>query len=505
MRRTFTFIAAAMAIACCLGVPASAGAADPVPVTVMARNLYLGADVGEALALLPDMPAAAQYMWDEVGATDFPRRAPLLAEELATVRPDVVALQEATTWRCRAGLGGGSTVVFDFTRDLLAATEATGVPYVIAEVDGRQALNPGYEIPPLPRLSTVRDPERFPSLFGSETADCGFEIADALLVRADLAGSVRAVGTTEYDERHAVVPLLFQIDRGFAWADVEIGGATIRFVATHLESMWAPGQPVAGAIQARQLAEDLSATELPLVVAGDLNADPRDPRPDGDPNPGGQPEAGEACPPQVAAPTPETAESACNAYWALVQAGFADAGPDPLDPANRTWGSNGLLAGPDPERVEPAVAAGNPYGFTDRLDYVLVRNGVEVQGTEIIGAAWPDGMPTWACDDPRQVELTEAGATALGAEPITGRGACLPTDHAGLVVRLLVEPPSDEVVAAAASTAPASHEPLIDRQWVALGVIALALAVLLAAVAGAVVLIVLLVRGVIRRGRRTSP
>ncbi len=32
-------------------------------VTVVSRNIYLGADVGSALELLPDMPAAAQLMW----------------------------------------------------------------------------------------------------------------------------------------------------------------------------------------------------------------------------------------------------------------------------------------------------------------------------------------------------------------------------------------------------------------------------------------------------------
>ena len=40
-------------------------AAEPT-VTVMSRNIYLGADVGVAMELIPDFPAAAQFMWDQV-------------------------------------------------------------------------------------------------------------------------------------------------------------------------------------------------------------------------------------------------------------------------------------------------------------------------------------------------------------------------------------------------------------------------------------------------------
>ena len=54
-------------------------AAELYQITVMSRNLYLGADVGVALELIPNFPAAAQFMWDQVKATDFPKRAKKLA------------------------------------------------------------------------------------------------------------------------------------------------------------------------------------------------------------------------------------------------------------------------------------------------------------------------------------------------------------------------------------------------------------------------------------------
>lgn len=464
---------------------------DPVPVTVMARNLYLGSDVGDALALLPDMAAAGQFMWDEVQATDFPARAPLLAAEAAESRPAVIGLQEATTWNCTTGLFGESVAVYDFTREFIAATEAAGVPYVIAAADGKEAFNPGYSIGPIPQLTMVDAPEVFQPIFGTDSAACGFQISDALLVRADLADKVQAAGTTEYSDSYAIVPWLFEIDRGYAWADIDIDGAMIRFVATHLESLWDENKQNLGPNQARQMVGDLERTELPIVVIGDFNNDPRDPRPIGAANPGGQPEAGEVCEGQVSNPTAEDALAQCNAYWVMVQAGFTDAGPDAQDPANYSWGSSALLAGPDLERIQPALEMGNSYGWTDRLDYVFVKNGVTVQSAEIIGNVWPSETGMWECDDPLQVANTEDASAALaaatGSETITGRGVCLPTDHAGIVAQLLVEPASSEVVAAAADTTPDPNSSWLNKQLVALSGLGLALLGILALIVWGVV------------------
>jgi hypothetical protein len=432
-------------------------AGEPEVVTVMARNLYLGADVGVALDLLPDLPAAAQFMWEQVAATDFAARAPRLAAEAARHQPAVIGLQEATHWRCRPGSVGAAVDVFDFTAAFLAATREAGVAYVVAEHDGREAFNEGYSIPAIPFLSRVEDPATFQPLFDRDTATCGFAISDALLVRADLADRVVAAGTSEYRDRYVVVPTVLAIDRGTAWADLAFDTGTVRFVTTHLESLWDPDEPTVGAMQARQLVEDLADTTLPLVVIGDLNNDPRDPRPAGAPNPALQPEAGAGCPPQVEDPTLDTARAECNAYWTLRQAGFDDVGPDVDDPANHTWGASALLAGPDPARIDDALAMGNPSGFTDRLDHVLVRGGIEAVDAQLIGHEWPDGPDVWACDDPEQVAATAAMSARLAeagdAEAVAEGGVCFPTDHAGIVAQLRIPP----TAADAASPPPPEH------------------------------------------------
>ena len=69
------------AVSTVLITPISAQAAEPT-LTVMSRNIYLGADVGVALELIPNMPAAGQFMWDQVNKNDFSKRSIALAAEI---------------------------------------------------------------------------------------------------------------------------------------------------------------------------------------------------------------------------------------------------------------------------------------------------------------------------------------------------------------------------------------------------------------------------------------
>lgn len=506
-RRTAATLAAGVALG--LAVTPVATAQDDVDttpgdgqVTVMARNLYLGADAPTALELLPDTRAAMQFMWDQVPDTDFDTRAQRFVEELARFEPDVVGLQEATVWSCRSGLFGGTTPVYDFTEALLEATREAGIEYVVAQSGDAVANNPGYEIPAVPFLTTVTDADTFQPLFGSDTAECGFTIGDALLIRADLAGSVVAAGTSEYEDRYAAAPVVFEIDRGYAWADLAVAGTTVRVVTTHLESLWDEGDITPSALQTRQLVDDLAGTTAPLVVVGDFNADPRDPRAEGVPNPAEQPVASDVCPGQPMDPTPETADATCSAFWTMVEAGYTDAGPDVLDPANYTWGSEADLAGPNAERLQVALELGNPSGFTDRLDHVFLTNGAEVVDATVIGNEWPNGDDVWECNDQTQIATTEE-ASAIQAEAgvgeaITGRGICLPTDHAGIVAVVDVSAGPDGVVA---QPVPPDHE---SFRLGLLGWIGVIVGVLLLLLVLVVVGIVMLVRRS-RRRRRPAP
>ena len=375
---------------------APASAADN-QLTVASRNLYLGADVGVALQLIPNFPAAAQFMWEQVVATDFTKRAPVLAQEIIDSNVDVVGLQEATHWYCKKNLWSKKVIVFDFTRDFLKATRDLGHEYVLASHEGIDALNIGYSIPAIPYLTLVKDPKRFQPLFGSDSAACGFEIGDAIAVKKELAEKVLHVGNSEYEASYSIVPKLMTIYRGYTWIDLNFHGKKTRIVSTHLESLWDKNKVPNATLQAEQLINDLNETEMPLIVIGDFNSDPRDPRPDVKSNPGGQPEASDTCKAQVKSPTIESAIDSCNAYWKMRHAGFNDAGPDPLNPVNFTWGMNALLTGPDLSRKQAALELGNKQGFTDRLDYVFLKNGARAVNAALIGNHSPQGE-LWATD-----------------------------------------------------------------------------------------------------------
>lgn len=73
------------------------------------------------------------------------------------------------------------------------------------------------------------------------------------------------------------------------------------------------------------------------------------------------------------------------------EADFTDSGPDASDPATYTWGMNALLTGADPVRQSAAAKMGNDLGFTDRLDYIFVKNGIDVLTSKIIGQNPPYG------------------------------------------------------------------------------------------------------------------
>ncbi len=367
------------------------------PLIVMSRNLYLGADVGVALELIPDFPAAAQFMWDQVAATNFSLRAPALAREVISANADVVGLQEATNWYCKKNLWSNKVVVFNFTEQFLAATKAAGVEYVLARKGEERSLNIGYSIPAIPYLTMVSDPRTFQPLFGSNRAACGFEIGDAIAVKKEHAAKILQVGNTEYDASYSIVPKLMTIYRGYTWVDLEHNGKNVRIISTHLESLWDSNKVPNAALQAQQLISDTAQTKMPLIVIGDFNSDPRDPRPDANSNPGGQPEASEECLAQVANPTINSAIDTCNAYWLMRRAGFIDVGPDATNSKNFTWGMNALLTGPDEMRLKAAQALGNQAGFTDRLDYIFLKNGAVAVAASLVGTT-PYKEGAWLTD-----------------------------------------------------------------------------------------------------------
>ena len=124
----FAVVAAGLA----LSLP-SAAAGDHkskgVKVDVMTRNVFLGADLGPALAAsnTQQFIEANGQILREVDQTDFPRRAEILADEIQSRKPDLVGLQEVALWRTGPSDVGpalsntpvATTVEYDFLQLLL--------------------------------------------------------------------------------------------------------------------------------------------------------------------------------------------------------------------------------------------------------------------------------------------------------------------------------------------------------------------------------------------------
>lgn len=236
-------------------------------VTVMTRNLFLGADLRPVYAALADperlaeVPAAVAGIFNQgqppgsVQQTDFAARAIAIAGEIETTRPDVIGLQEAAVWRTREPGAAAPIVVADHLEILEREIARRGLAYRRVAV----VTNADVELP--------------------STAAVGVGLTDrgAILARAGLTLSNVLTGNFANAMQVRTAQGTFALTRG--WASVELGArdGAIRFITTHLE-VASPAE--ATAVQGLQMGELLAGpaeTALPIVLVGDFNARPGTP------------------------------------------------------------------------------------------------------------------------------------------------------------------------------------------------------------------------------------
>lgn len=242
-----------------LGEPAEAAERRATDVTVMTRNVYLGADITKPVLAQTqaEFEQANADLLAEVQRTDFPARAKLLAREIHRARAHLVGLQEVALWRrSPQGVKDGTAtparvVIQDFLKLLRAELRRLGASYRVA------------------RVTTEFDYEA-PTALGY---DARLTIRDVILARSDVRrrnardGNYRA--KTEVQTAGGEVA----ITRGWNSVDATVGRARLRFVNTHLEAFGAQ-------VRERQAKELVGRrgpmrTKLPIVLAGDLNSDRR--------------------------------------------------------------------------------------------------------------------------------------------------------------------------------------------------------------------------------------
>jgi len=389
-RRTFArlVVIALAALALLAAVPAGAhgpggngGHADHglhrqgKPLTVMTRNLYLGADLTRALAAAQAPPdrqlevliAAATTIRAIVDQTNFPLRAQRVAAEIAAHRPDLVGLQEAALWR-HGPLGQPATVVdYDFLQLLLNALAAQGARYEAVAVQQESDV-------------TV------PGFLNGTLQDLRLTMRDVVLKRVGDGVHVLAADGANYVTR---IPVTLagqtaSFIRGYDVVELQTGGQRMRFLNTHLES---ESSDVAFA-QAQELLAGPAApgNGLSTILVCDCNSDPLN-----------------------ASVKPGETHAHRDPYLLITQqGGFTD---EWLQFAPASAGLTSGLSELVNDTPEQAAAE-----FNHRIDFVFGRRA---DGSPMpVQRAWVVGK------DPAE------------RTPPTPIGRLWPSDHAGVIVRL---------------------------------------------------------------------
>jgi endonuclease/exonuclease/phosphatase family metal-dependent hydrolase len=295
---------------------------------VMTRNMYLGTDFDEIFAAQTpeELVTEVAEAYTEVGQSLPHERIAGIADEIEAGKPALVGLQEVALWRVGAPFdpSPAETVTYDFLQLLLDELAARGLYYEAVAVQ------------------TNFDAE-VPAVFSQTLAfDVRFTDRLVVLARTDLKTSELKIENVE--AHHFTTSLTFSsptlgtitIPRAWIAVDAKLRGKTFRFVNTHPESF----VPIINFIQLNELVQTAGNTDLPLIFAGDFNAD---------------------------------AAANDDSYQVLTSAGLTDvwAQTHPTE-AGLTW----------------ALFLGNPSVYTNptqRLDLIMIRGEINAAGADVTG------------------------------------------------------------------------------------------------------------------------
>ena len=362
-----------------VAAPKGPGPSTPssVVVEVQTYNMYFGANLTPLFAPDVDVVVAATAIWNEMQASNIPERARAVAELIADDAPDLVGLQEVSTWRSAPAAVGGPAGFYPtgpFVTDyevldlLLEDLAELGTPYEVVEANTN--------------FSNVTFPLPFVAGAGPTFRLATFTDRDVIIAKkSSLSRGRMQVGDTAAHNFAAALPITvagnaIRVPRGWSEADITVRGRTFTFMNTHFEAYGYP--PYSDQIrnpQAVELAARIAGWPHPVVLVGDVNVRPtmcEDHR--GDP-----------------------ADGNVVAYQTLLDAGLTEVWPMlyPQDPC----GSAGWTSGQD-------ALEGLPSTLDHRIDDVFVSAGFSALEAEVVGdeesdrtpgGLWPsDHASTWA-------------------------------------------------------------------------------------------------------------
>jgi len=241
----------------------SVSACEPPQLNVMTRNMDAGSDFWYVLTADPnDLSAilvAITQTYQEMLNSNIAQRADGIAAEIQKQHPDMIALQEVTT--LSSGPYGSTelTVVVSGLDSLMAALKTRGLHYKAIIVQKNADIS-------LPAFDANYQ----------NMIQVGLTDYDAVLVRTDLPAADLKVRNQQADHFSAAATLNFTVAgqsipflRGWIAVDVKVRGKNYRFATTHLETF----SPDYQAAQTNELLSGPLNTDLPLILAGDLNSD----------------------------------------------------------------------------------------------------------------------------------------------------------------------------------------------------------------------------------------
>src|SRR5690348_4507112 len=136
MRRLVSLIAVVTTVLLGIFFIVSTANADSGVVTVMTQNMDAGTDLKLALAFInTSTPTVGiDLTYQEILQSDIPGRAAILAHEIATLKPQLVSLQEVTLWTTGPDAFHQSAL-FDQLQLLQGALAALGENYSVVAVN----------------------------------------------------------------------------------------------------------------------------------------------------------------------------------------------------------------------------------------------------------------------------------------------------------------------------------------------------------------------------------
>lgn len=232
--------------------------------TVMTYNVNEGTDFlqVEGVTTLPQFLLGVGQIIAQVQGTNPPERMQAIAQEIATIQPELLSLQEVDRWYFGpfdpvTGTCGTMSLQYDMLQELLSALSSKGAHYQVA------VQAPEFAFPPTPGLIP-------PNVF-----ECAaLSDSNVILARTDLPSWLFRWNNPQSGNFVAEVFLPtplgpFPVPRSWASVDAQFFGHAFRFVDTHLETASAAIREAQGA----ELRAGPGSTSYSVIVAMDSNAE----------------------------------------------------------------------------------------------------------------------------------------------------------------------------------------------------------------------------------------